>query len=213
MNRSAQGGAAPAGPQVAMAGMATPGGSADAECDAELISALIDGELDAATAHALLGRTCREPALRAHWSRYHLVQDALHSHEVTALASLSCLEKVERALRDEPALAAPRRLALVPRTGPLRWALPGLGIAAAAAVVALVGVPQLRAPANDYGVQAAAPRAVPPAPLAGSPPVAVQSRVQPDGLNEYLEAHRDLAGIGLMPRAAPLLRASLVDDR
>jgi sigma-E factor negative regulatory protein RseA len=209
MSRIAQGGSPSAGSKTTIEDGAT--GHSDAVSDAELLSALVDGELDAAAARALVARIGREPALRAQWERFHVVQDALRSHEVAALASFSCLGRVERALRAEPALLAPRRLA-VPRAG-MRWALPGLGIAAAAAAV-LVGAPMLRAPANDYGVQAAGPRAVAtPANLPVRPLAAAPARFRPDDLNDYLAAHRDLAGTGLIPRATPLLRATLADDR
>jgi negative regulator of sigma E activity len=201
-------------------------GSAASPADAELMSAWIDGELDAAQAQALLDRLKVDAALRDRFEAMHQVGDALLSHELAACHCPALVHKVSLALRDEPALLAPR--ALLPR-GVGRHLATGLTLAAAAAVLAVVALPQLRgapagqpalteqaAMATTGGAQPASQRAAP-APQLASPSMAAvatvaASRTSPQ-LDAYFRAHRELAAQGVMPEAAAYIRSGGEQDR
>lgn len=94
----------------------------------ETLSALVDGRFDAPDAERVFERLNGDAALRAQWTRYHLIGDALRDalpetvgHDlVTAVASR---------LEAEPTVLAPRPR---PQSGPLRW-LTGAAVAASCA--------------------------------------------------------------------------------
>ncbi len=74
----------------------------------EIVSALVDAEVEGTEGDALLERVRRDPELLAAWRRYHLIGAALR-HE---LASDACLtedfaQRVASALDSEPATLAP----------------------------------------------------------------------------------------------------------
>ena len=203
-----------------------PDGADAVPSDAELISAWMDGELAPAHSSALMARLSGDPALRERWSWLHLAQEAVQSSEVAAMATMSCAERVEIALAGE---ALHGRPAAVPTRGSrLRdFGLQGLALAAGVAVVAWIAVPMLRSPSASAPVAASVATvspsvAVQPAggvPAAAAPQPAVEQKpvaasAAHDGhLDYYLEAHRDLAGGGLMPQAAALFRASYAEER
>lgn len=99
------------------------------EKDAEMTSALLDGELDPArearTITALLDAGADE---LARFGRYRLIGDVMRG-ESAVLAS-SVADGVRQALMAEPAVLAPR-----PRAAP-RWLRPMVGVAVAASVAA-----------------------------------------------------------------------------
>ena len=70
--------------------------------DFEHLSSLIDGELDAHEAAAVLDALCRDPELQRHWSDLQLVGDALRSSEVAACHEVGFYERVRTALASEP---------------------------------------------------------------------------------------------------------------
>jgi negative regulator of sigma E activity len=152
----------------------------------------MDGELDPAEAAALLERVQSDPGLHQQWTWLHVVQDAVRSHEVAAMAVIDCHSRVEVALQAEPKHARRRSDSAF---GPLRhYGLQGLALAAGIAAVAWIAVPLLHAPSDAGGV-------------------ATKAAVRGENLNYYIEAHTDLAGGGLMPPAAALLRASYAEER
>lgn len=183
------------------------------ESDAELISAWIDGELDPALASSLLDRVASEPGVAACWARYHLVQDALHSHEVAAMAVASCEARVAAALRDEPAHGG-HVVNLPARSRPRsRRLVQGLAIAAGIAGIAWVAVPLFRDASGDaapHGAVVAAARSMA---APGRPARLDVADASGEGLDSYIAAHGDLAGNGFMPPAAALLRASFAEEK
>ena len=177
--------------------------------DFEHLSSLIDGELDAQEAAAVLDALCRDPELQRRWSELQLVGDALRSAEVAACHEDGFCERVRNALATEPTVLAPRRPA---RPAWRRYSLPGLAVAASVAAVAFVAVPLLRAPAPDVMAQkqipATAPAAVSTAVLASSQPEAraAAAIANARALDPYFAAHRELTGGSPLPRAAAYLR-------
>ena len=177
--------------------------------DFEHLSSLIDGELDAQEAAAVLDALCRDPELQRRWSELQLVGDALRSAEVAACHEDGFCERVRNALATEPTVLAPRRPA---RPAWRRYSLPGLAVAASVAAVAFVAVPLLRTPAPDVMAQkqtpATAPAAVSTAVLASSQPEAraAAAIANARALDPYFAAHLELTGGSQLPRAAAYLR-------
>lgn len=184
----------------------------------EGLSSLVDGELDAREAGELISALCSDEQLRAQWTAYHAVGDALRSSEVASTHSAEFCRRVWAAVEQEPAILAPRNLQ---RRSPLRrYLTPGLAVAASVAVIGFMAVPLMRpdAPApvaSAPTVPLAQPAAtiVPPAPevaAAGDPDarrtVATAQRMRP--LEAYLVAHRELTGGAALPRATPYLRTA-----
>jgi sigma-E factor negative regulatory protein RseA len=99
------------------------------ERDAELTSALLDGELDrqgeerAVTALLAAGRDGLD-----RFGRYRLIGDVMRGESAVLASSMA--ERVRQALADEPIVLAPRR-----RQAP-RWLRPVAGVAVAASVAA-----------------------------------------------------------------------------
>ncbi len=177
------------------------GPTADDEALREWVSACLDGEASAEERQRCLARLCSNDELRADWTAWHAVGDALRSSEVAAWHRPDFCGRVMQALQEEPTVLAPRRLSV--RTV-RRVVLPGAAVAAAAVVMAVVAVPLLRGPAPEAGpVQVALPASAPavPAPRAGD----VDRLPQ---LEAYLAAHQELTSVVGMGRTTPYLRAS-----
>lgn len=194
----------------------------------EALSAWIDGELDERDCHAVLDRLRSDDALREQFDSIHWVGDALRSHEVAAGGLPGLARRVSQALQDEPALLAPRAMpsrSLLSAQALRRHAATGVTLAAAAAVLAVVALPQLRGPQGGAAPVAteqvaAAGQKVPPASpsaqarqpgrgpglgAAGSPQGLVAAR-DPGTLDAYFRAHREMAPQGVMPEAVAYIR-------
>ena len=70
--------------------------------DQESLSCLMDGEWRELDVRRCVEAACRDEALRAKWSRYHLARDAMR-REVTAGGGVSMVERIRSRLADEPA--------------------------------------------------------------------------------------------------------------
>lgn len=194
--------------------------SAEATMDPRLeaLSSLVDGELDPREAGDLIAALCSDPQLRARWTAFHAVGDALRSSEVAATHSAAFCTRLRSALEQEPAILAPRNLQ---RRSPLRRFLaPGLAVAASAAVIGFVAVPLMRsespsttpsavvsrpaAPDTAVATAVTTPKAAQSADADARRTVAAAQRARP--LDAYLVAHRELMGGAALPRATPYLR-------
>lgn len=91
----------------------------------EALSALMDGELPPARASRSIDVLARDPELRRHWARYHLVRDALRNNLPEPGVGKLC-ERVRTAVASEPIPISrgrrwqplqPRRLALTAALG------------------------------------------------------------------------------------------------
>ncbi|GAB4463795.1 MAG: hypothetical protein OHK0044_00130 [Burkholderiaceae bacterium] len=193
----------------------------EAPLSREALSCLVDGELDAAECAKLIGRLGADRAARREWLLLHVAGDALRSSEVASLQSDRFLQRMSAALDAEPPIAA-RRASLGRARFVRRVVLPGAAVAAAATMLVVIAVPQLRgaAPAatQTAGVQVtqtagASPAASPVAPVTTNTAAAQTEVRRLAELEAYLAAHRELAGGSMMPRTAPYLRASAAAQR
>jgi sigma-E factor negative regulatory protein RseA len=113
------------------------------ENQAELASALLDGELDDLSQERAVDELLRGPAeLRDRYARYRLIGDVLRGE--SALGAEVVATRVEAALRDEPVVLAPRRRSP-------QWLKPAMGAALAASVaaVAIVVTPTMLSSGED----------------------------------------------------------------
>ncbi len=192
---------------------ASRGKAVEAEEDPELLSAWADGELDADQHAAMLERLKKDPELRTRLEWFNLVGDALRSHEVAACHSPALVGRVCRTLESEPVRIGPGSR---PGSRLGRHMAAGVAVAAAAGVLAVVALPQLRnaqvmpaAPAAPQAV-ASAERAAVPGATTPAPKALAASSPQ---LDAYIRAHREMAFAGMMPSAVAYVRMSGEPDR
>ncbi|WP_457673328.1 sigma-E factor negative regulatory protein, partial [Thiolapillus sp.] len=105
----------------------------------ELLSAIIDNELDELEMLRASHQISRDTELRDTLVRYQLISDSLRGEEIQ-LSSMKLVSSVSARLESEPTVLAPRRSRALPR-----WVQPVAGTALAASVAA-VGIllgPQL----------------------------------------------------------------------
>ncbi|HZH55660.1 RseA family anti-sigma factor [Yanghanlia caeni] len=144
------------------------------------ISAWIDAEAD------IRPEDLDSPYGRQVWDTYHLIGDVLRSEELAIRPSDFLYARISRAIDEEPPIVAPHALS---SRRYVRAGLSGLAIAAAVAAVAWVALPQILAvdePAAEAPVLAAG---------------------EPEGMHDYVAAHRDITGVG------PVRLASFGDGR
>lgn len=165
------------------------------------LSCLIDGELDRAACDRLLVRFRFEESVQRQWRLLNTACDALRSNEVAAMHSEGFVQRVAVALAREPALLAPS--AWSSHRLLRRVVAPGVAVAAAVTLLAVVAVPQLTV--SDAGRAQVATTPATPSQAPALTPVEV-ARV-PE-LERYLLAHRELAGGTVMPVSTPYLRTS-----
>jgi sigma-E factor negative regulatory protein RseA len=111
---------------------------------AELTSALLDGELDGVSQDRVVTSLLEgDGEARASFARYRLIGDTLRGESSVNAASVA--SAVSAALQDEPAILAP------PRARPSRWLRPvaGAALAASVAAVAIVIAPGMMTPPNE----------------------------------------------------------------
>lgn len=191
----------------------------EADADAERLSAWLDGELDEHSGEPLVAGLLRRPELQQRFAGWCLVGDALRSREVLAEHSPGLCARINAALQAEPALLAPAALpaGLQPHRVK-RHLASGFAVAAAAAVLVFVAVPQLRNGGVADTTTVASGAAVPSTLVAGGveqtglSTVAHAPRRDPR-LDPYIQAHREFMGSGVMPAAAVYLRSGTEGER
>lgn len=167
-----------------------------------LLSALADGEADAAE----LGRGCAAwsagEASRERWHAYHLIGDVLRSENLASAPGhdRAFLERLNLRLDAEPAVLAPQPLQAAAPPRRRGWALP---VAMAAGVMALATVLVVTigpGGGSSTSMLAAAPAAPAVIAVAASAAPVVAEVAPPGGrivrdaqLDRYLRAHRDYA--------------------
>lgn len=175
------------------------------EC--ELLSRLMDGELSPDEAKRLLESLCADTQLRSQWAAYHVVGDALRSHEVAAEHSAAFCSRVADAISREPTVLAPRGA-----TGGLplrRYLAPGLAVAASVVVIGFVAVPLMRTTAPTPSVQQATIQpSIAPATAEQGARRAAATVANARAMQAYLAAHRELTTGAALPRATPYLRTT-----
>jgi sigma-E factor negative regulatory protein RseA len=195
---------------------------------AERLSAVVDGEapggLDQELSHLLSAWTEDDGAT---WSDYHLLGDALRSDDLleSPVACRAFLERFSARLASEPHLLAPAALAAPsPRRGSValrRRVLPVFAVAAAAATLTWIVVPQLQGVDNgvhvaalsqhgDSAVQRVAMASLPAATQPESGHLQQVNIIRDVRLDQYLEAHQQFAQQPMVAGAMPLVRAAAV---
>ncbi|WP_206999639.1 sigma-E factor negative regulatory protein [Trinickia mobilis] len=161
---------------------------------------------------------------RAAWSSYHLIGDALRSDDlaVSSATSSAFLAGFAARLEAEPHVLAP---AAVPASKPLsalrRRVVPVFAVAAAAATLTWIVVPQLqRVDGASGGVQTASVGsdsvqrvAMASAPTGPTRPAQEMNIIRDASLDQYLEAHQQFAQQPVVPGSMPLIRAAAVTSQ
>lgn len=132
------------------------------------VSAWVDGQSE------MRAEELDTPYGRQVWDTYHLIGDVLRNEDLAIKPSDLFYARLSRAIDDEPPIVAPAPLR---KRSMVRAGLSGLAVAAAVATVVWVALPYM----TDTGSVSA--------------PAVLASADDP-GLQPYMQAHRDLAGVG-----------------
>jgi sigma-E factor negative regulatory protein RseA len=154
----------------------------------DTISALMDGELDDASAAKAIDTLARDGEARDIWRTYHLISDALGE---SRLLSAGFTGRVAAGLAGEPTVLAPGRAR---SAEPRRWVAMAAGVAAVSLVAWLGFAPQQTAVA----------------PVAQAPKILPESKPQlvplPTGTSDYLLAHQGFSPRVSLQGMAPYVR-------
>jgi sigma-E factor negative regulatory protein RseA len=186
----------------------------------ERLSAFVDGELFGEEhLNKFISELDHED--RASWSHYHLIGDALRSDDlaVSPAASSAFLAGFAARLEQEPHVLAPAALPLARRLLAMRRrVVPAFAVAAAAATLTWIVVPQLQGVPGGVGVAQVASMqshgdamqrvAMASVPAATAQPVQDGNIIRDASLDQYLEAHQQFAQQPVMPGSMPLIRTS-----
>ncbi|MFP3602767.1 sigma-E factor negative regulatory protein [Paraburkholderia sp. SIMBA_053] len=188
----------------------------------ERLSAFVDGELFGEE-HLNLDKFLSEldGEDRAAWSSYHLIGDALRSDDlaVGSAATSAFLSGFAARLESEPHLLAPAAIPVTRRLLALRRrVVPAFAVAAAAATLTWIVVPQLQGvPGGPGSTQVASVSshgdAVQKVAMASVPVAQDANIIRDAGLDQYLEAHQQFAQQPVMPGSMPLIRAAAVSTQ
>jgi len=183
----------------------------------ERLSAFVDGELFGEEhLNKFISELDHED--RASWSHYHLIGDALRSDDlaVNPAASSMFLAGFAARFEQEPHVLAPAAMPVARRLLALRRrVVPAFAVAAAAATLTWIVVPQLQggtgvtqvASLQSHGdsVQRVAMASVP---AVTAQPVQDGNIIRDASLDQYLEAHQQFAQQPVMPGSMPLIRTT-----
>lgn len=124
------------------------------------------------------------PYGRQVWDSYHLIGDVLRNPDLAIKPTDFFYARISKAIDAEPHIVAPRMLR---RHSPVRIGLSGLAVAAAVASVVWVALPYM------YGNGAE---------QQGTIQVVASAGEDPGTLHDYLDAHREIAGINAVRQAS-----------
>ena len=158
---------------------------------------------------------------RAQWSEYHLIGDALRSDDlaVSPATSSAFMAAFTQRFESEAHVFAPAALpaAAAKRQGVMRRrVMPAFAVAAAAATLTWIVVPQLQGVDSRGGAQVASVStdsmqrvAMASIPAATARPVLTEANIIRDAsLDQYLEAHQQFSQQPVVPGSMPLIRAA-----
>lgn len=183
--------------------------------DRELVSALMDGELDAEERARALDLLARDPALAESWRRWQLVRSTL-KHEASDAIDLS--GRVAASLADEPAILAPSALRRPAAPAWRRRALVGSALAACLTLgIGLMVWNGSEAPAagNDFhAIYATAPQVtvVGEAVAAASPAQPAKALSDDERESAYIVAHAEYSHHGLQTGLRNFTRVAMADE-
>jgi sigma-E factor negative regulatory protein RseA len=154
---------------------------------------------------------------RAQWSEYHLIGDALRSDDlaVSPATSSAFMAAFTQRFESEVHVFAPA--AAAKRQGVMRRrVMPAFAVAAAAATLTWIVVPQLQGVDSRGGAQVASVStdsmqrvAMASIPAATARPVLTEANIIRDAsLDQYLEAHQQFSQQPVVPGSMPLIRAA-----
>ncbi|SAL31510.1 anti sigma-E protein, RseA [Caballeronia sordidicola] len=190
----------------------------------ERLSAFVDGESfddSGDISQFLSGFTQKD---RAAWSDYHLIGDALRSDDLATspAASSAFMNAFSARFEAEAHVFAPASIPAAAaervRSGVFRRrVVPAFAVAAAAATLTWIVVPQLQGVDSHSGVQVAsvsssdhvqrvAMASMPAATLRS--PVVEANIIRDASLDQYLEAHQQFSQQPVMPGSTPLIRTA-----
>ena len=177
----------------------------------EAVSALVDGELEAGEADAVIEQLESDAELRRRWARYHACRAALAGSVGSVSADFT--ERCSRRLAQEPAIVASPVHSTLTRGTQWLWRRPAsAGLAAAASLggIALAAVLAVQLGGLGGGHESAEPGGAPATADAGQwrldqPPRVAVPALRPDGLAAPMAA-RDMAASG---GAAPTVQQRL----
>ncbi|OLL30288.1 anti-sigma factor [Burkholderia sp. SRS-W-2-2016] len=187
----------------------------------ERLSAFVDGELFDEE-HLNLDKFLAEfkGDDRAAWSSYHLIGDALRSDDlaVSPAKSSAFLSGFAARLESEPHLLAPAAAPVARRLlGLRRRVVPAFAVAAAAATLTWIVVPQLQGVPGGPGAQLASVQSrgdtVQRVAMASVPSSQDSNIIRDASLDQYLEAHQQFAQQPAMAGAMPVIRAASVSTQ
>jgi sigma-E factor negative regulatory protein RseA len=187
----------------------------------ERLSAFVDGELFGGE-HPNLDKFVAEldDDDRAAWSSYHLIGDALRSDELalSPAKSSAFLSGFAARLDSEPHLLAPAAAPVARRLlGLRRRVVPAFAVAAAAATLTWIVVPQLQGVPGGPGAQLASVQShgdtVQRIAMASVPSSQDANIIRDASLDQYLEAHQQFAQQPVMAGAMPVIRAASVSTQ
>jgi sigma-E factor negative regulatory protein RseA len=172
------------------------------------ISALMDGELDAADATNMVAQFGKTDQFRDEWAIYHMISDVMgQSGQTTGPIPADISRRVSARLASEPTVLAPR-LGSVPRHRIKAYAI-AASITAAAAV-GWMNMQVTEQPAQFVADNSPAAPAQSQAQVATTalPPIPVTSvsASAPIHIDDYLLAHRAFSPGTAMPGAVPYVR-------
>ncbi|SMG15136.1 sigma-E factor negative regulatory protein [Paraburkholderia susongensis] len=186
----------------------------------ERLSAFVDGELFSEE-HLNLDKFLSglDGEDRAVWSSYHLIGDALRSDDlaVNPARSSAFLSGFAARLENEPHLLAPAAVPVARRLlGLRRRVVPAFAVAAAAATLTWIVVPQLQGVPGGAGAQLASVQshgdAVQRVAMA-SVPSQDSNIIRDASLDQYLEAHQQFGQQPVMASSMPVIRAASVSTQ
>ncbi|HRP75396.1 MAG TPA: sigma-E factor negative regulatory protein [Rhodocyclaceae bacterium] len=168
------------------------------------LSALLDGDLDEASARPVFESIRRDPALVEKWNAYCLIGDALRG-DAAGFSDVS--ERVMARIRGEPTLLAPPATAAAEQRAPgWRSAMPVAASVMGVAAVGLVAFTLYSQP-DDQLRHATAPgsvQTVERAPVRSVVPVTSADRE--DAHRKYVFVHQAMSGGGPIPGAVQYVR-------
>ncbi|AJX31915.1 sigma-E factor negative regulatory protein [Burkholderia oklahomensis] len=185
----------------------------------ERVSALVDGEapegLSLKQILAGLG-----DAERAAWAHYHVIGDALRSDELTLepAESGAFMARLSASLAAEPHLLAPAAAPVARRLLALRRrVVPAFAVAAAAATLTWIVVPQMQGVGAPGAVQVAsvspaqqgALQRVAAAQPSAQPALQDANIIRDASLDQYLEAHQQFAQQPVVTGSMPVIRTAV----
>jgi sigma-E factor negative regulatory protein RseA len=118
----------------------------------EKLSAFMDSELDQTETADIYRQLKQDDELKACWSRYHLIRDAM-KRETSTIKNDELAAKVSAALEQEPTVLAPKRPRL--RVDHVMRRAASFAVAASLTAVAILGIQSYLAPAGNDEFQVA----------------------------------------------------------